>query len=278
MYIFYLKVMTFAPKNINMLRISPLTVLAHLWLLSGMKNPFTVGKLQNTSCTGLKIIFYCPRTKATNLANLLNWTTAVSLKQIRTICQQPPAKAFKSWPRNWSKTVNLHLGFQILDFPSCPPTFPQCLCIEEFQSKYHRGEQIWAQIWQNQKMELFKLPFSEVLKSPSKSLFCKENVTSSFFWGCHPSPLLSNVRVALALSWFHLHDFFGIFAVARFSSEGFLQQSRKHGWVPLYFTFSLILPSSASSQMQFQVCISSNKTIEVFSGCFNFSKNYFWVI
>ena len=194
--------MTFASKNINMLRISPLTVLAHLWLLSGMKNPFTVGKLQNTSCTGLKIIFYCPPTKATNLANLLNWTTAVSLKQIRTICQQPPAKAFKSWPRNWSKTVNLHLGFQILDFPSCPPTFPQCLCIEEFQSKYHRGEQIWAQIWQNQKMELFKLPFSEVLKSPSKSLFCKENVTSSFFWGCHPSPLLSNVRGALALSRF----------------------------------------------------------------------------
>ena len=176
----------------------------------------------------------------------------------------------------WSKAVNLHLGFQILDFPSCPPTFPQCLCIEEFQSKYHRGEQIWAQIWQNQKMELFKLPFSEVLKSPSKSLFCKENVTSSFFWGCHPSPLLSNVRGALALSRFHLHDFFGIFAVARFSSEGFLQQSRKHGWVPLYFTFSLILPSSASSQMQFQVCISSNKTIEVFSECFNFSKNNFW--
>ena len=70
--------------------------------------------------------------------------------------------------------------------------------------------------------------------------------------------------------------FFGIFAVARFSSEGFLQQSRKHGWVPLYFTFSLILPSSASSQMQFQVCISSNKTIEVFSECFNFSKNNFW--
>ena len=62
-YIFCLKVMTIDPKNwkyFNMLRISPLTVLAPFWLLSGMKNPFTVGKLQNTSCTGLKIIFYCP--------------------------------------------------------------------------------------------------------------------------------------------------------------------------------------------------------------------------
>ena len=101
-YIFCIKVVTFAPKNINMLRISPLTVLAPLWLLSGMKNPFTVGKNYKIRVAPVLKLFSIAPTKATNLANLLNWTTAVSLKQIRTICQQPPAKAFKSWPRNFT--------------------------------------------------------------------------------------------------------------------------------------------------------------------------------
>ena len=104
-YISYIKVMTFARKNwkyINMLRISPLTVLAPLWLLSGMKNPFTVGKNYKIRVAPVLKLFSIAPTKATNLANLLNWTTAVSLKQIRTICQQPPAKAFKSWPRNFT--------------------------------------------------------------------------------------------------------------------------------------------------------------------------------
>ena len=167
----------------------------------------------------------------------------------------------------WSKTVNLHLGFQILDFPSCPPTFPQCLCIEEFQSKYHRGEQIWAQIWQNQKMELFKLPFSEVLKSPSKSLFCKENVTSSFFWGCHPSPLLSNVRGALALSRFHLHDFFlGFLQLLDFHQKDFCSSRESMDEFPCTSLSLWSCPLQQALKCSFKFAFPRIKQLRCFQG------------
>ena len=109
-------------------------------------------------------------TKATYLDNLLNWTKPVSLRQIGTICWrlatilkllsrkntlhviyshfQQVKTQDESLTKYQGGSRQHHVGsWNIFDlgFSKLSPDFSSMFV--EFQSKYHREEQIWAQIW-----------------------------------------------------------------------------------------------------------------------------------
>ena len=151
-----------------------------------------------------------------------------------------------------------NLGFSKLS-PDFSSMFVQ---IGEFQSKYHRENQISAQIWQSsENYSNCRFLTSWIFLFLPKSVFCKK-VGSSSFWASHPSRW---EWCSITVSWFHLPGFFPDFLQPR---------AKKPERIRVHFTFLLILPSRGSSQMQIQVCISSNKTIEALPKCFNFHKIY----
>ena len=133
----------------------------------------------------------------------------------------------KSWTcnifnlRDRSKLWNIFdLGFSKLssDFS------PQCLCIEEFQSKYHREEQIWAQIWLKSEnysnCPFWRLEFSLFLRNQS---FAKKSF------------LLSSSSIQMrVVPGFICSGFYGFFAV-------FLPRKTRKNFSATHFPFDLAL-------------------------------------
>ena len=181
-------------------------------------------------------------TKATYLDNLLNWTKPVSLRQIGTICWrlatilkllsrkntlhviyshfQQVKTQDESLTKYQGGSRQHHVGsWNIFDlgFSKLSPDFSSMFV--EFQSKYHREEQIWAQIWLKSGDGIIQIAVFWHLQF---ALFLP---TNNFFSACHPS--FCSVSRRIVVHFYFLVSFallFTDFCNCPEKDEGILQQ------------------------------------------------------
>ena len=206
-------------------------------------------------------------TKATYLDNLLNWTKPVSLRQIGTICWrlatilkllsrkntlhviyshfQQVKTQDESLTKYQGGSRQHHVGsWNIFDlgFSKLSPDFSSMFV--EFQSKYHREEQIGAQIWLKSGDGIIQIAVFWHLQF---ALFLP---TNNFFSACHPS--FCSVSRRIVVHFYFLVSFallFTDFCNCPEKDEGILQQ--------FHFLFDLGLHRelellNADSRMHFQ--------------------------
>ena len=195
-------------------------------------------------------------TKATYLDNLLNWTKPVSLRQIGTICWrlatilkllsrkntlhvlyshfQQVKTQDESLTKYQGGSRQHHVGsWNIFDlgFSKLSPDFSSMFV--EFQSKYHREEQIGAQIWLKSGDGIIQIAVFWHLQF---AFLSNKQFLLAFQLAIHPSAQFPEGLWCISISWFHLRCFLRIFAIAPKKMKAFSSNS----------TFSLILASIGS--------------------------------
>ena len=162
-----------------------------------------------------------------------------------------------------SASMSLHKILSILDFQSCPRTFPQCLCrLGNFNLNTTEKTKYWRKFDKAQKIiqiaVFWRHEFSYFFRN---KCFTKRSVLHPFELLIH----LDESGAALLFPGFICPDFLQIFC----SREP--KNLKEFACTSLSFWSC---PLEGASQMQIRVCISSNKTIEALPKCFNFHKIY----